>query len=34
MQCHGNINNENSQGTNQLIKEGANVALEYEDLLV
>lgn len=29
----GNINEENSVGTNQLIREGANVALEYKDLI-
>lgn len=29
----GNINEENAQGTNYLIKEGANVALKYTDLV-
>ena len=30
----GNINSENSEGTNELIKNGANVLTSYRDLLV
>lgn len=31
--CHGNINNPSSQGTNEMIKEGAKVVTNIEDIL-
>lgn len=30
---HGNINSENSEGTNELIKQGAELVTSYKDIL-
>lgn len=32
MQYHGNIRNKNSEGTNELIKQGANVLTKIDDI--
>lgn len=33
MQFHGNIYNKNAEGTNKLLRDGAIVLTNYEDLL-
>lgn len=32
MQFHGNITSKNSEGTNELIKDGAKILLSMEDI--
>lgn len=33
LQFHGNINNSSSQGTNEMIREGAKIVTSIEDIL-
>lgn len=34
MQSLGNINNKNSEGTNELIKNGANILTKLDDIII